>query len=140
MSNVPPSIIFRLSCLSLLAHLPILSTRLPKRKSCSLATYPIGAPMHTSEPYVVLAAFQEHMDLFARTPHALETVDNWYDWLDLAPDSRIRRNPHFRRVLEELSHPRKYSDMDKEEFLKVFKVHHLRAFVSPSYGLCPSCF
>lgn len=55
-------------------------------------------------------------------PHPLEDVDNWYDMLDLAPDSRMRRNPRFRRVLQELALPRKYTNEQKESFLKSMKV------------------
>mmetsp|Transcript_64327 Transcript_64327/g.176557 ORF Transcript_64327/g.176557 Transcript_64327/m.176557 type:complete len:176 (+) Transcript_64327:3-530(+) len=69
----------------------------------------------------LLAPLEEHADLFAPKPHALEAVDGWYDQLDLAASSRMRRNTRFRRLLEELSQPRKYSAEQKEQFLVALK-------------------
>lgn len=72
-------------------------------------------------------ASQANVDLVTRPPHPLETVENWFDRLDLAPNSRMRRNPRFRRVLEELSRPAKYSDEQKEEFCDAMKVPPARS-------------
>jgi len=74
----------------------------------------------------LLAPLEEHADVFAEPPHALETVENWYEALDLADDSRMRLNPRLRRFIEEVAHPRKYTAGQKEKFLEAIKANLMR--------------
>jgi len=93
----------------------------------------------------LLAPLEEHRELFDPQPHSLDTLSNWYEQLDLAPASRMRRNMRFQRFLEELCHPRKYSAAEKEQFLYTIKAC-LRAnpdkaeFASPTAPMTPEEF
>ena len=55
----------------------------------------------------------------ARDP--LSTVDGWYEALQLPEKARMRRNPRFRKVLEEFTTPSKYSDDQRKEMLYSLK-------------------
>jgi len=52
---------------------------------------------------------------------ALVSPTEWLDALQLPPSARMRRNPRFLRVLEEYSHPSKYSDAQKRKMLHALK-------------------
>ena len=55
----------------------------------------------------------------ARDP--LSTVDGWYEALQLPEKARMRRNPRFRKMLEEFTTPSKYSDDQRKEMLYSLK-------------------
>lgn len=75
-----------------------------------------------SEVDRLLSTNEEEGELLLHAPRgALCSVDEWYEALQLPQGARMRRNPRFRRLLEELSHPCKYSDEDKDKTLYALK-------------------
>jgi hypothetical protein len=54
-------------------------------------------------------------------PRPLCSPSTWLDALQLPEDARMRRNPRFLRVLQECSHPSKYTDKQKRQMLYAIK-------------------
>lgn len=68
----------------------------------------------------MLAAHEEEPSVLPR-PGPLCHPDEWLEALQLPAASRMRRNPRFVRVLEEYSHPSKYSAAQKRQMLHALK-------------------
>lgn len=62
-----------------------------------------------------------HCSMLGPTHDPLGSVEEWMDALQLRPDSKMRTNGRFRRVLEELSHPTRYTIEQKYGLLDGFK-------------------
>jgi len=64
----------------------------------------------------LLADREDHASVYEPAPHQLDTVEGWFEALYLKEDSRMRQNPRFLRLLQQMTDQRMYTHEDKEKF------------------------
>jgi hypothetical protein len=69
----------------------------------------------------LLATAETDASVVLPPPRPLCSPSTWLDALQLPEDARMRRNPRFLRVLQEFSHPSKYTDKQKRQMLYAIK-------------------